>query len=298
MKEEKISIKKDKRISRRGFIGGAALTAAVTMGKFAFKAEADEELVGVVKGRIKQSACKWCYRDIPLEKLAAYASKIGMKALELVGPDDWPVLKRHGLVCAIAGSHGISKGLNRKENHDECLAEIRESIERTAEAGFPNVICFSGNREGMDDDEGLKNCETALKKVASFAEKKKVTICVELLNSKRDHEDYMCDHTSWGARLIRRIGSTRVKLLYDIYHMQIMEGDVIATIKEYQDCIGHYHTGGVPGRNEIDDSQELYYPAIMRAIVDTGYDGYVGQEFIPKRDPLTSLVEAVRLCDV
>ena len=302
MKGEKIPSKRGMKISRRNFLGGAAVATAVTVGEFTFKAEANEQKKTVegsfLTGCIKQSVCKWCYRDIPLEELAPYAAKIGLKSIELVGVEDWTILKKHGLICAMAGSHGISKGLNRKENHEECLAKIRASIEKTAEAGFPNVICFSGNREGMDDDEGLNNCEIALKKVASFAEKKKVTICMELLNSKRDHLDYMCDHTSWGARLIKRVGSPRVKLLYDIYHMQVQEGDVIATIGENKDYIGHYHTGGVPGRNEIDDSQELNYPTIMRAIVETGFDGYVGQEFIPTRDPLTSLAEAVRICDV
>ena len=251
----------------------------------------------VKNNRINQSVCGWCYR-VPMEKFAAYAAKIGLKSIEIVGPKSWPVLKKHGLVCAMSNSHGISKGLNRKENHEECLAKIRKSIEETAEAGFPNVICFSGNRAGMDDEEGLENCVIALKQVVGLAEQKKVTICMELLNSKRNHKDYMCDRTHWGAKVAKKVGSERLKLLYDIYHMQVQEGDVIATIREYKDYIGHYHTAGVPGRNEIDETQELYYPAIMKAIVDTGFKGYVGQEFIPKRDPLKSLAEAVKLCDV
>jgi hydroxypyruvate isomerase len=195
-------------------------------------------------------------------------------------------------------SHSIGVGLNRLENHDDCLEKIRQSIIATSEAGFPNVICFSGKREGMDDEQGLDNCEIALKKIAPFAEKKKVTICMELLNSKRNHKDYMCDRTHWGAELVKRVGSDNFKLLYDIYHMQVQEGDVIATIKEYSDCIGHYHTAGVPGRNEFDETQELYYPAIVKAILDTGFKGYLGQEFRPKKDPLTSLAEAVKICDV
>jgi hydroxypyruvate isomerase len=249
-------------------------------------------------GRIQQSVCRWCYGQVPLETLAGWAAEIGLRSVELVNPDEWPILKKYGLICAMSNSHGITKGLNRKENHQECLEKIRLSIEQTAEAGFANVICFSGNREGMDDREGLKNCETAIKQVVGLAEKKGVTLCMELLNSKRNHKDYMCDRSQWAVELARRVGSPRFKLLYDIYHMQVQEGDVIATICEYKDYIGHYHTGGVPGRREIDNTQELNYPAIMKAIVETGFQGYVGQEFIPSRDPRKSLNEAAEICDV
>jgi hydroxypyruvate isomerase len=195
-------------------------------------------------------------------------------------------------------SGGIGKGLNRKENHAECLAQIRSAIEKTAEAGFPTVICMSGNRAGLSDEEGAANCVEGLKQIAGLAEEKKITVVMELLNSKRDHGDYQCDHTAWGAGVCKKVGSPRVKLLYDIYHMQIMEGDVIATIRENIQYIGHIHTGGVPGRNEIDDTQELNYPAIMRALVAAKYEGYVAHEFVPKRDPLTSLRQAVAICDV
>lgn len=251
-----------------------------------------------LKGRIRQSVCKWCYGSIPLETFAQYCAGIGIRSIELLEPSDWPILKKYGLICAMTPSHSIGKGLNRVENHEECLAKIRGGIDATSEAGFPNVICFSGNRAGMDDGDGLKNCATALKEVVGYAEQKNVTICMELLNSKRNHKDYMCDHTAWGGALVRSVGSENFRLLYDIYHMQVQEGDVIDTIREYADCIGHYHTAGVPGRNEIDDSQELYYPAIMNAIVKTGFKGYVGQEFVPKRDPLKSLQQAVEICDV
>ncbi len=284
-----------------GLAAGAGVSlntlSSHAMGAGSEKDEAKEVTNMAVKGRIKQSVCRWCIGG-PLEKLAAYCAKIGIKSIELTGPDEWPILKKHGLICAMSGSHGIVKRLNRIENHQECLAKIRESIEVTAEAGFPNVIAFSVNRAGMDDQEGLKNCVIALKQVAGFAEKKKITICLELLNSKRSHADYMCDRTHWGVKVCKQVGSPRVKLLYDIYHMQVQEGDVIATIAESKDYIGHYHTAGVPGRNEIDDTQELYYPAIMRAIVETGFKGYVGQEFMPKRDPFKSLAEAVKICDV
>ncbi len=285
------------KINRRTFVGAssASVVAGLLGSKVAIGQEgADMEL----KGQVKQSVCKWCFGNQPLDEFARYCASIGLKSIELVEPPEWSVLKEHGLICAMTPSHGITRGLNRKENHAECLAQIRTSIEKTAEAGFPNVICFSGNRAGMDDDEGLDNCEIAIKEIIGFAEQKNVTICMELLNSKRNHPDYMCDRTHWGGELVRRLGSDNFKLLYDIYHMQVQEGDVIDTIREYADCIGHYHTAGVPGRNEIDDTQELYYPAIMRAIVETGFDGYVGQEFIPRRDPLRSLAEGVRICDV
>lgn len=253
----------------------------------------------VKKGRIKQSVCQWCYGAKSLEELAAFSAKIGLKSIELVDPKGWPVLKKHGLICAMSNSHGIAKGLNRKENHVECLAKIRKSIEMTSEAGFPNVICFSGNRAGMDDDDGLKNCAIAVKQVVGLAEKKKVNLVMELLNSKVNHKDYMCDRSEWGVELSKRIGSPNFGLLYDIYHMQVQEGDIIATIKKHHEHFFHYHTAGVPGRNEIDQSQELYYPAIVKAIVKTGFKGYLCQEFIPKsNDPLKSLAEAVEICDV
>ncbi len=251
-----------------------------------------------LKGNIKQAVCQWCYEDLGLEALATYGRKVGLVGIDLVDVKDWGILNEHGLVCSMAMSHTIEMGLNRIENHAECLAKIRKGIEDSAAAGFANVICFSGNRDGMDDEEGLKNCAIAIKEIIGFAEKSNVTLCMELLNSKIDHADYMCDRTHWGAKLVRQIGSDNFKLLYDIYHMQVQEGDVIATINQYSDCIGHYHTAGVPGRNEIDDSQELNYPAIMRAIVDTGYKGYVAQEFVPKKNPLESLADSVRICDV
>ena len=236
---------------------------------------------------------------MPLDELCAAAARIGCKGVDLVKPEDWPTLKKHNLVGTMTPSHKIEKGLNRKENWDECLAAIRAGIEKSAEAGFPNVICFSGNRGGMDDEEGAKNCAEALKQVVKLAEQRKVTICMELLNSKVNHKDYMCDHTEWGVKLAKAVGSDRFKLLYDIYHMQIMEGDVIATLRKHKDHIGHYHTAGVPGRNELDENQELYYPPIIRAIVDTGFKGWLGQEFIPKgKDPMASLAQAVKLCDV
>jgi hydroxypyruvate isomerase len=253
------------------------------------------------KGRIKQSVCRWCYNGIPLDKLAAAARKMGFQSIELLSkPEDVQTVKSAGLTCAMYGGVSITKGFNRTEHHDKLVKQLRDNIELAAAEGLPNVICMSGNREGLPDDEGLKNCAAGLKRVVGLAEEKNVTVCMELLNSKVDHHDYMCDHTTWGVELVRRVGSPRFKLLYDIYHMQIMEGDVIATIRKHHDAIAHYHTGGVPGRHEIDETQELNYPAVVRAILDTGYKGYLGQEFIPSkgRDPLASLAQGFRICDV
>jgi len=217
----------------------------------------------------------------------------------LLSGHDIETVKSHGLQCAVVNSHGITKGLNRIENHEYCLGKIRQGVDEAARYGCPNVITFSGNRAGMPDDVGLDNCEKALKQVVGYAEKKGVTLIMELLNSKRSHKDYMCDRTHWGVELVKRIGSERFRLLYDIFHMQIQEGDVIATIRENHPYIAHFHTGGVPGRAEIDDTQELYYPAIMRAILDTGYSGFVAQEFIPRhKDKLASLAQGVKICDV
>lgn len=279
-----------------GAVGAAALGAAWPLGSLASAAER--------KGRIKQSVCLWCYNGymnehkMSLDEFAAAAAKLGLLSVELTTPDQWPTLKKYGLICAMSNSHSITKGLNRVENHDECLAKIRKSIDDTAAAGFPNTICFSGNREGMDDQEGLKNCVAALKKLAPYAEQKKVTVCLEYLNSI-DHKDYMGDSTKWCADLVRQVGSPRVKVLYDIYHAAMMKEDPLADIQKHHDCWGHYHTGGMPGRNEIDNTQTLDFAKLMQAIVDTGYQGYVGQEFIPKYpEAMKSLEQAVTLCDV
>jgi len=264
----------------------------------AVAAQETEKKGGGGGGRLRQSVCQWCFKNWEKEEFCQNAQKLGLVGIDLVGPDWFDALKKHNLIGTMTPSHGITKGLNRKENWDECLKKIRDAIDATAAAGYPNVICFSGNRDGMSDDEGLKNCAEALKQVVGHAEQKKVTICMELLNSKRNHKDYMCDRTAWGVELCKAVGSERFRLLYDIYHMQIDEGDVIATIRQYKDYLGHYHTAGVPGRHEIDDSQELYYPAIMRAIADTGFKGIVAQEFTPTRGAYASLEQAVKICDV
>jgi len=248
----------------------------------------------------RHSVCKWCFKDIPLAEFAAAVKEFGIESVELLNPADWPVVQKLGLTCAMAnGTTTIPKGMNRLEHHAAYVPSMIERIKLCADAGIPNVILFSGNRDGMSDEQGLENCAIGLKQIVGEAEKRGVTVCMELLNSKVNHKDYMCDRTPWGVELVKRVGSERFKLLYDIYHMQIMEGDVIRTIQESHACIGHYHTAGNPGRNEIDDTQELNYPAIMRAIKATGFTGFVAQEFIPKRTPpLDSLKAAVKLCTV
>ncbi len=295
-------------LSRRDVVlGGAALggaslaaAAAASPGPGGLPATArPTSMAAAADEGLRQSVCRWCFMRIPMEELAKAAVSMGLESIEILGPDDFPVLDQHDLICAMVNSHSIPKGINKRENHEECLGQIRDAIDAAAERSYPNVITFSGNRDGQDDEDGLEQCTEALQKIVPYAEQKKVTICMELLNSKVDHADYMCDTTPWGVELVKRVGSDRFKLLYDIYHMQIMEGDVIRTIRDNHEYIGHYHTAGVPGRNEIDDSQELYYPAIMRAIRETGYRGIVGQEFIPKSDdPLASLRDGVRICDV
>ncbi len=279
-----------------GIAGGVAAMSVVS-GTSGLRAE---ESGATLKGNIHHSVSRWCYGKISLDDLCLACQRIGIQSVELVGPDTWPTLKKYGLTCAMTSAGlGIDKGFNRTEYHDELVAGLERLVPMAAEAGMPNIICMSGNRQGMDDDEGMKNCEIGLKRIVGLFEKHKVNLVMELLNSKVDHADYMCDHTNWGVALCKKVGSERFKLLYDIYHMQIMEGDLIRTIRDHAECIGHYHTGGNPGRNEIDETQEINYPAVMQAIVKTGYQGFVGQEFVPTgADPLASLERCVRICDV
>src|SRR5437762_10665065 len=256
-------------------------------------------LAATRKGRLKQSVCRWCYKKIALEDLAREAAGMGIKAMDLIGPDEWPVVKKYGLTPAMTTGGGtIPDGLNRKENHAKIEQQFRENIPVAAAAGVPNVITFSGNRRGQADAEGIDNCVIGLNRVKAIAEDKGVTICLELLNSKVNHKDYQCDHTAWGVEVIKRVGSPRVKLWYDIYHMQIMEGDVIRTIRDNIQYIAHFHTGGVPGRHELDNTQELNWRTVATAIADLNFQGYFAHEFVPTRDPMTSLREAVKLCTV
>jgi len=259
-----------------------------------------EEPARASRGRIHQSACRWCYQKIPLDDLCAFGAKIGLKGIDLLEPAEYDVPRRYGLVCSMGYADGgtIPDAMNRTENHAAIEAGFRKNIPLAARAGVPNVITFSGNRRGMADEEGARNTVIGLNRVKKIAEDHGVTICIELLNSKVNHPDYMADHTAWGVRVVEEVNSPNVRLLYDIYHMQIMEGDLISTIRKNIAWIGHFHTGGVPGRNELDETQEVQWPAVMRAIAGAGFKGFVGQEFVPTRDPLTSLRQAVELCDV
>jgi hydroxypyruvate isomerase len=280
---------------------GAVSATIVVASDLSRRLKAADSAIAALKGRINHSVCKWCYSQIELEEFCKAAKEIGLQSVELLEVKDFETLKKYGLTCAMVSGvpGGIGSGLNRLENHDKIVAFMEEALPAAAKFGAPNVICFSGNRKGLDDEKGLENCAIGLKRITPIAEKHKVTVCMELLNSKRSHKDYQCDYSKWGVELCKRVGSERFKLLYDIFHMQIMEGDVCDTIKENHQYFGHYHTGGVPGRAEIDDTQELNYPRIMKAILDTGFKGFVAQEFIPKRpDAIASLRQGVQICDV
>jgi hydroxypyruvate isomerase len=280
-------------------VGGSAVVGASAI------SWADKQIDSSLKGNINHSVCQWTYNFLPLEDLCKAVKKIGFSAIDLIAPKDWPMLQKYGIyssMCYIAGKVSLTDGFADKKFHDQLVKDYLEVIPLMVKAGYKDVICFSGSRNGMDDETGWKNCVEGLKKIMPTAEKNGITVHMELLNSKVNHKDYMCDRTPWGVELCKRLQSPNFKLLYDIYHMQIDEGDVIRTIKDNSAYIGHYHTGGVPGRHEIDESQELYYPAIMKAILETGYKGYVAQEFIPTgkddKQKIASLKNAIKICDV
>ncbi|WP_395741624.1 hydroxypyruvate isomerase family protein [Prosthecobacter sp.] len=296
-------------LSRRQFSTLASVSALTGLLRSQLAA-ADKAAGGAGMGKVKHSVCKWCYKQIPLEDFCAAAKDIGLQSVELLNPEDFATVKKHGLHCAMVSYPTIEapggvklgpipKGWNRTEHHDLLVQAYEPLLKTSAEAGFTQVICFSGNRDGMDDTQGLENCAQGFARLMPLCEKLGVTLVMELLNSKVNHPGYMCDHSAWGVSLCKKIGSPHFKLLYDIYHMQIMEGDVIDTIRRDHEYFAHYHTGGVPGRAEIDETQELNYPAIIKAIQETGYTGYLGQEFIPKRpDKLASLKQGVQICTV
>jgi hydroxypyruvate isomerase len=254
----------------------------------------------VTRGRLKQSVSRWCYQKMPLRDLCKAVAAMGLTAIDLLEPADWPVVREHGLLCSMGygGGGSIRDGLNNPANHDSIVTNLIAAMPNAVKHGVPNLITFFGNRQGRTDTEAITNCVAALNRLKGPAEQHGVTICVELLNSKVNHPDYHGDRTPFGVEIVEAVNSPRIKLLYDIYHMQIMEGDVIRTIRAHHAHIAHYHTGGVPGRNELDDTQELQWPPICRAILDTGFTGYFAHEFVPRRDPMTSLREAVILCDV
>ncbi len=295
----------EQRVTRRralqSTVGAALMFGAARSGAAAEDRSAKR--AKELRGRIRQSVCPWCFDPMPLETLCRHAAAMGIQSVELVQPKDWPILKKHGLVCAIAGSHSFTKGLCDPANHQVCTESLRSRIAECAVGGVPSVITFSGVGNGISSDAGLKNTVAGLKQVIGHAEKKKINICLEVLNTRVDKTmigvpGYLCDTVEWAVEVCRQIGSPRMKVLFDIFHVQIMQGDIITRIRQYKEFIGHYHTAGVPGRHEIDDTQEINYPPIMRAIVETGYEGYVAHEFIPRRDPVESLRQAVALCDV
>lgn len=294
----------DSELTRRDFIKASAVSATlIVAGTHRAHAAGVDKIKGKVvhKGRIKQSVCGGCLRKARMdaEQTASLLTKMGVVGRDLVGRDDWPLLKKHGLVATmVSGAGSIRKGLNDKSMHPKFLDDFKNNIKAAAEYKWPNVICMAGDRKGISDEEGMDNCHTILKEAVKIAEDHQVTICMELLNSRVNHPGYMCDKSTWGFELCRRVDSPRFKMLYDIYHMQIMEGDLIATIRKNIKYIGHFHTAGVPGRHELDENQEIYYPAVMRAIVEAGYTGYVAHEYTPVRDPVESLVQAIRTCDV
>ena len=286
-------------ISRRQFLASSAAAGSTVIAR----AE-DDPNWKIQHGAIKQSVVHWCFNPMSVEDLAKAAAGMGLASVELVGPEHWPTLKRYGLTCAIAGSHGFSTGFAHVEEHDECVAKLRASIDASVEFGCPSVITFSGFRRGLSTEEGQKNMLEGLKKIVGYAEEKKITICLEMLNSRvaiemKGHPDYFTDRIEMGVDICKTIGSPNLKMLFDIYHVQIMEGDVITRIKQYSEYLGHIHTAGNPGRGEIGPTQELNYPPIMQALLDVKYSGFVGQEFIPTgADKIAALREGVRICDV
>jgi hydroxypyruvate isomerase len=279
-------------MKRRTFLPAAGLGLA------ALKA-ADQPSAPQQEGRIKQSVCRWCYNKIPMDEFAKACSMMGLQAMDLVEPKDWPILQKYGLAITVApGPTSIPDGFNRKENHDEIVKKFKPMVDQSVAAGAKSMIVFSGNRKGMSDQEGAENCIIGLNKIKGYAEDKGILVVMELLNSKVNHKDYMCDHTAWGVEVVKAVNSPNIKLLYDIYHMQIMEGDTIRTIQDNIQYIGHFHTGGNPGRHEIDSSQESNYKAISKAIADTGFQGYMAHEFIPVYNPMVSLAQAIEICKV
>ncbi len=296
-----MALKQNRRSAIRNIVAGTAAISATGM-LSSFKVdEAKEKIEAKLKGNIHHSVSHWCYSELTLDQLCEVCKEIGISGIDLCGPKEWPTLKKHGIYSPICNGAEINltDGFGDIQFHDRLVKSYSDMIPLVAENGYTNLICFSGSRRGKDDETGWNNCVEGLKKLIPLAEKHKVVLCMELLNSKIDHKDYQCNRVEWGVELAKRLGSENFKLLFDIYHMQIMEGDIIRNITDYHHYIAHYHTGGIPGRNEIDDTQELYYPAVMKAIVATGFKGHVGQEFVPKNpDKIASLRNAIRICDV
>lgn len=298
----------ESKLSRRRLLQSSSILAASALGLDLQQATAGEKQPAApqsLKGNINQSVVHWCFKKYwDIEKTAQVASQLGIKSVELTPAENWDTLKKYGLTCAIASSHGFKVGFNNPEHWDECIEILRKRIDECAAGGVNNVITFTGMRDGIDDETGAKNCVAGFKKIIGYAEKNNVNLCLEMLNSRdashpmKGHPGYQGDHTDYCIDIIKQVGSDRMKLLFDIYHVQIMDGDVIRRIREHKDYIGHVHTAGNPGRGELDQKQEINYPPIMQALQEIGYKGFVGQEFIPTRDPYEGLQQAVLLCDV
>lgn len=293
-------------LDRRGMLARSAALAACGLGLGSHSMGSDnvEQAPAATRGNIRQSIVHWCFKKHwSVEKTAQVARQLGVPSIEIVPPEEWPILKKYGRTCALASSHPFEKGWNNPKYWPMCHEKIRAAIDASSDFGCPNVITFTGFREDVSDDVGQINCVEGLKQIVGYAEKKNVTLCLEMLNSRvneemKGHPGYQGDHTDYCIEIIKKVGSPRLKLLFDVYHVQIMDGDIIARIRQYHEYIGHYHTAGNPGRRELDDNQEINYRPIMQEIVKTGYKGFVAQEFIPTRDPLEGLIEAVRVCDV
>lgn len=287
-------------LKRCGLSAAGALGLAASAGIESAAAAADQP----IRGRYKQSIARWCFeKHWDLRRTCEVARQLGCASVELVQPEEWPVLKEHGLVCALANSHGFERGMNNPKYQPDCIAQLRAAIDACAEFGFPNVITFTGFREDIPDDVGLANCVKGYKRIVGYAESKGVTLCLEMLNSRvteemKGHPGYQGDNTEYVVEIIEQVGSPRLKLLFDVYHIQIMDGDLISRLRQHREHIAHVHVAGCPGRGEIDESQEIYYPAVMRALAEIGYSGYVGHEFVPARDPFASLEQAVEICRV
>jgi hydroxypyruvate isomerase len=287
-------------VTRRHVLGAAVSTLAFPGLQGIGVAGAAQGGPVVKSGRLKQSVSRWPYRSIALPEFCRAVADMGLTAIDLLEEADWPVVRQFGLVCSMgyAGGGSIPDGLNVKANHDAIVRNFATIIPRAAAQRVPNVITFFGNRRGMSDQEAIANSVEGLNRVKKIGEDHGVTICVELLNSKVDHKDYQGDRTAYGVEIVNAVASPRVKLLYDAYHMQIMEGDLIRTIRDNREHIAHFHTGGVPGRNELDERQEINWRAVAQAVADMGFSGYFAHEFRPTRDPITSLREALAICDV
>jgi hydroxypyruvate isomerase len=308
-KDDSPSLQSPKSSKRRQFLHNIAAGAA-GLGLMSHAAHSSSmpaqagKSQSALKGNINHSVSRWTYQDLSIEELCKLVKQLGFGAIDLVGPDDWPVLKKYNIDSSMCNGAelNLEDGWGDAKFHEALIERYHRHIDLVADAGYTNLVCFSGNKRGMSPEEGLDHAETGLKNILPHAQERGVVLQMELFNSKVNHPDYFADNSAWGIELCKRLNSPNFKLLYDIYHMQIMEGDIIRTITDNHQYFGHYHTAGVPGRHEIDETQELYYPAIAKAILATGFKGYLAQEFVPSPESIDGKIEslknAIRICDV